>query len=70
MRIPLGPASAQDFEYGNRLYFAGMKKIIEELNLVRAAQAVPFRENWEATQVRIIGVGSSDVGWLQSTIAR
>ena len=68
MQITLRPASTQDFEYCNRLYFAGMKKIIEELNLDMAAQAVTFRENWEATQVRIIGVGSSDVGWLQSTM--
>jgi GNAT superfamily N-acetyltransferase len=68
MQITLRPASTQDFEYCNRLYFAGMKKIIEELNLDMAAQAVTFRENWEATQVRIIGVGRSDVGWLQSTM--
>ena len=68
MQITLRPTSTQDFEYCNRLYFAGMKKIIEELNLDMAAQAVTFRENWEATQVRIIGVGSSDVGWLQSTM--
>jgi GNAT superfamily N-acetyltransferase len=68
MQITLRPASTQDFEYCNRLHFAGKKKIIEELNLDMAAQAVTFRENWEATQVRIIGVGSSDVGWLQSTM--
>ena len=68
MQIALRPASIQDFEYCKRLYFAGMKKIIEELHLNRAAQAVSFREQWALTQVRIITVESSDVGWLQSTI--
>jgi GNAT superfamily N-acetyltransferase len=69
MQIALRPASAQDFEYCKRLYFAGMKKIIEELHLNMAAQAVRFREEWALTQVRIIViVDSSDAGWLQSTM--
>jgi hypothetical protein len=68
MHIALRPASTQDFEYCKRLYFAGMKKIIEELRLNMAAQAVSFREQWTLTQVRIITVDSSDVGWLQSTM--
>ena len=68
MQIALRPASAQDFEYCKRLYFAGMKKIIEELQLNWAAQAVSFREQWALSQVRIITVDSSDVGWLQSAM--
>jgi GNAT superfamily N-acetyltransferase len=68
MQIAFRPAGTQDFEYCKRLYFAGMKTIIEELNLDTAAQALSFRENWALQQVRIIVVDSSDVGWLQSTI--
>lgn len=68
MQIALRPAGPQDFEYCKRLYFAGMKRIIEELNLDIAAQAVSFQEHWALTQVRIISVDSSDVGWLQSTM--
>ena len=68
MQIVLRLASTQDFEYCKRLYFAGMKKILEELHLNMAAQAVSFREQWALTQVRIITVDSFDVGWLQSTM--
>jgi hypothetical protein len=68
MQIALRPASTQDFEYCKRLYFAGMKKIIEELHLNMAAHAGSFREQWALTQVRIITVDSFDVGWLQSTM--
>jgi GNAT superfamily N-acetyltransferase len=68
MQIALRPAGTQDFEYCKRLYFAGMKRIIEELNLDMAAQGVSFHDQWVLKQVRIIAVGSSDVGWLQSTM--
>ena len=40
MQIALRPAVTQDFEYCERLYFSGMSKIIEELNLNVTAQAV------------------------------
>jgi len=68
MQIAFRLASAQDFEYCRRLYFAGMEKIIEELRLDKAAQEASFREQWELTQVRIITVDGTDVGWLQSTM--
>jgi GNAT superfamily N-acetyltransferase len=68
MQIALRPASTQDFEYCKRLYFAGMKRIIEDLHLDMAAQVVSFHEHWDLKQVRIIAVDSSDVGWLQSAI--
>lgn len=68
MDIALRPASTQDFEYCKRLYFDGMKRIIEELHLNVLAQAVGFREQWVLAQVRIITLDSSDVGWLQSTM--
>jgi hypothetical protein len=68
MLISLRSAVIQDFEYCERLYFAGMKGIIEELNLDMTAQVVGFREHWELSQVRIIAADSSDAGWLQSTM--
>ncbi len=68
MQIVLRPAVTQDFEYCKRLYFTGMKKIIEELGLDMAAQTVGFHENWELAEVRIIAVGTSDAGWLQSSV--
>jgi GNAT superfamily N-acetyltransferase len=68
MQIVFRPASTQDFQYCERLYFTGMTKIIEELHLNMDAQAVSFREQWALTQVRIITFDGSDVGWLQSRI--
>jgi GNAT superfamily N-acetyltransferase len=68
MQIALRPAVAHDFDYCKRLYFAGMKKIIEELNLDRGNQESGFLEQWAVQQVRIITVRVSDVGWLQSTM--
>jgi GNAT superfamily N-acetyltransferase len=68
MQIVLRPAVSQDFEYCKRLYFTGMKKIIEELCLDMAAQAASFLQNWDLAEVRIIAVGNSDVGWLQSSV--
>jgi GNAT superfamily N-acetyltransferase len=67
MQIALRPAVTQDFEYCERLYFSGMKTIIEELHLNKTAQAIAFREQWTLTEVRIISANGSDVGWLQST---
>jgi hypothetical protein len=68
MKIELRPAVTQDFEYCERLYFAGMKNIIEELNLDMAAQTISFRSQWALPQVRIISVDSSDIGWLKTTM--
>jgi ribosomal protein S18 acetylase RimI-like enzyme len=68
MQIALRPAVTQVFAYCKRLYFAGMKRIIEKLNLDMAAQEASFQENWMQAQVRIIGVNGSDVGWLQSSM--
>ena len=68
MQIVLRPAVSQDFEYCKLLYFTGMEKIIEELGLDMAAQAASFLQNWDLAEVRIIAVGNSDVGWLQSSV--
>jgi GNAT superfamily N-acetyltransferase len=66
MQITLRPALTQDFEYCKRLYFSGMNKIIEELNLDRTAQAVGLQQQWILTEVHIITLDGSDVGWLQT----
>ena len=39
---------------------------MKELNLDEAAQAVSFPEQWVRSEVRIITLDDSDVGWLQS----
>ena len=66
MQITHRPAVPQDFDYCKRLYFSGMKRIIEELHLDRDAQAIRLQQEWELTQVRIIMLDGLDVGWLQS----
>jgi len=68
MRIILRHAVAEDFEYCKRLYFAGMKDIIEQLGLDMAAQTASFPQQWAVAQVRIISADGSDVGWLQSAV--
>jgi ribosomal protein S18 acetylase RimI-like enzyme len=67
MRTILRPARPEDFEYCATLYFSGMEEIIRELNLDRAAQVASFRQQWEATQVRIITLDAADIGWVQAT---
>jgi ribosomal protein S18 acetylase RimI-like enzyme len=66
MQIALRIAFPGDFDYCKRVYFAGMKRIIEELNLDSIAQVVSFEQQWDLTQVRIITLDGSDVGWVQS----
>jgi GNAT superfamily N-acetyltransferase len=68
MVIAFRPALPADFEYCKRLYFAGMQRIIEELNLDIAAQTARFHQQWILTQVRIITLDGADVGWIQSTV--
>jgi ribosomal protein S18 acetylase RimI-like enzyme len=65
-RIGLRPAQPGDFGFCASLYFAGMEKIIQDLNLDIAAQSANLRERWDAAQVQIITVGGTDAGWLQS----
>ena len=66
MQIALRPAAPQDFEYCKRLYFGEMNWIIDQLHLDRVAQAASFQQQWVPTEVRIISLDGSDVGWLQS----
>ena len=68
MRITFRHAVAQDFEYCKRLYFDGMKSIIEELGLDMGAQTATLLERWAPEQVRIISDHGSDVGWFQSDV--
>jgi ribosomal protein S18 acetylase RimI-like enzyme len=67
-RIALRPARPGDFDYCARLYFEGMENIIEELNLNMGAQVAGFRQRWDMTQVRIITLEGTDIGWLQSFV--
>ena len=65
-QIELRPALDHDFEYCRRLYFEEMSWIIEELHLDRTAQKTNLRQQWNSTQVRIIVLDGTDVGWVQT----
>jgi hypothetical protein len=52
MQIALRSATTEDFEYCKHLYFAGMKRIIEELHLDMNAQTASLQESWIPKQVR------------------
>jgi GNAT superfamily N-acetyltransferase len=64
--IELRPALDPDFEYCRRLYFSEMRWIIEELHLDRTAQETGLRQQWNSTQVRIVVLDGTDVGWVQT----
>lgn len=64
----LRPARAEDFDYCARLYFEGMENIIRELNLSMEAQVAGFRQRWDVTQVKIVTLDGTDIGWLQSFV--
>lgn len=66
MRTVFRPARPDDFDYCARLYFEGMEKIIKELGLNMDAQVASLRQGWDVTQVRIITLDGTDIGWLQS----
>jgi len=66
MPIELRPALDQDFEYCRRLYFGELSWINEKLHLDRNDQETSFRQQWNSTQVRIIALEGTDVGWLQA----
>jgi ribosomal protein S18 acetylase RimI-like enzyme len=67
-RTVLRQARPEDFDYCARLYFEGMETIIKELNLTMEAQVAGFRQRWDVTQVRIITLDGTDIGWLQSFV--
>jgi ribosomal protein S18 acetylase RimI-like enzyme len=65
-QVILRPARSEDFDYCARLYFGGMDKIVKELNLNTDAQVAALRQRWNVTQVRVITLDGTDIGWLQS----
>src|SRR5262249_31319082 len=67
-RIVLRPAHAEDFHYCAHLYFEAMDNIIKELKLDVAAHTAGFRQRWDVTQVRIVTLDGTDIGWLQSFV--
>jgi ribosomal protein S18 acetylase RimI-like enzyme len=66
LKAVLRPARPEDFDYCSHLYFEGMENIIKELKLDMAAQIAGFRQRWDVTQVRIVTLDGTDIGWLQS----
>lgn len=69
VRTALRPARPEDFDYCARLYFEGMENITKGFKLDMEAQIVGFRRRWDVTQVRIITLGGTDIGWLQSFVS-
>jgi GNAT superfamily N-acetyltransferase len=67
-RTVLRPSRPEDFDYCAHLYFEGMENIIRELNLNMEAQVADFRQRWDVTQVRVITLDGTDIGWLQSFV--
>src|SRR5215475_5406641 len=67
-RTALRPARPEDFDSCARLYFEGVENTIKELNLNMDAHAAGFRKSWDVTQVRIITLDGTDIGWLQSFV--
>ena len=45
-----------------------MENIIKELKLDVEAQITGFRQRWDETQVRIVALDGTDIGWLQSLV--
>ncbi|HUM10517.1 MAG TPA: GNAT family N-acetyltransferase [Myxococcaceae bacterium] len=66
MHLTLRPAVDSDFEACRRTYFAEHGWIDERLNLARDGQEANFRRLWTASQVRIIQLEGTNVGWLQT----
>jgi hypothetical protein len=61
--IAYRPATAQDFGYCAKLYFAAMAATIRQLDLDMDAQVKNLRERWTASEVRIITrAGSMSAG--------
>lgn len=67
-RTTLRPARPGDFDFCSGLYFEGMENTIKELNLNMEAQLAGFRRRWDETQVMIITLDGTDIGWLQSFV--
>jgi ribosomal protein S18 acetylase RimI-like enzyme len=66
VRAVLRPARPDDFEFCADLYFAGMDEIVRKLSLDRASQVAGFKKRWDVSQVRIITLDGTDIGWVQT----
>jgi GNAT superfamily N-acetyltransferase len=49
-------------------YFEAMENIIKELNLNIEAHRTGLRQRWDETQVMIIVLDATDIGWFQSFV--
>ncbi|MGH6664434.1 MAG: GNAT family N-acetyltransferase [Pseudolabrys sp.] len=61
------PATAADYDFTHRVHHSGMRWIAERLfgPWDDAAQDEKFKRQFVLAEVRIIAVGSTDVGYLQ-----
>ena len=65
MRMILRLARPEDFDYCARLYFEEMEK---QPDLNMDARVAGLRQRWDVTQVRILTLDGTDIGWLQSFV--
>jgi GNAT superfamily N-acetyltransferase len=63
------PAHPQDFAFCQRLYFEGMREIIETLRMDMVRQHASFASQWQVTEVRIVTIADEDIGWMQTALA-
>ena len=64
MRMILRLARPEDFDYCACLYFEEMEK---QPDLNMDARVAGLRQRWDVTQVRILTLDGTDIGWLQSS---
>jgi ribosomal protein S18 acetylase RimI-like enzyme len=67
-RTTLKLARTEDFDYCVGLYFEAMENIIKQLNLNMEAHLAGFRQRWDETQVMIITLDGTNIGWFQSFV--
>ena len=65
MRTTLRLARPEDFDYCARLYFDEIEK---QPDLNMDARVAGLRQRWDVTQVQIITLDGTDIGWLQSFV--
>lgn len=66
--LSLRPARQQDYEFCRRLYFAENQRLLDQLQLDRAAHEMRFPDHWNLPEVRIIFLDRLAIGWMQSAV--
>lgn len=62
MPLCFRPARLEDFEFCANLYFAGRDRATLDMDALTA----DLQRRWDVSEVRIITLDGTDVGWLQS----